>query len=417
MKSWKKTVLASATLGAAVLTLAACGSSDKSSDTASDSGSAKDVTIKVWVSTDQKKGYEDLVKSFEKEHSNVTVDMVEMSDDKAQENVKKDPSVAADVFTLPHDQIGQLVESKVLQEVPEAQAKSIESDNIANAVAAAKYKGKLYAFPRAIETKVLYYNKSKVSDSDAKKYETLATADHKFGANLEAVNGYDWAPLFYSVGDTLYGKDGSTVDGTDWNNEAGVNVMKWIAAQKTNPGFMNVTDDTMSKFKSGEITSFESGPWDLAAAQEAIGEDNLGVAVYPTINIGGEDVQQQAFMGVKVVAVNQAPADGDEDRIVAAYQFAEYITGEAAQESVYKSLNLIPSNAKAQEKAKDSDITKAVLAMSEKGFSTPMPNLPEMSNFWTAAGALLSGPYKGEFPESEYQAKLDQAVKDFAGSN
>ncbi len=42
---------------------------------------------------------------------------------------------------------------------------------------------------------------------------------------------------------------------------------------------------------------------------KAVGKDNLGIAVYPTVvNIGGQDVQQKAFMGVKFYAVNQTPS-------------------------------------------------------------------------------------------------------------
>ena len=88
--------------------------------------------------------------------------MVESNDSKAQENVKKDPQKAADVFSLPHDQLGQLVESGVIQEVPEDYAKEIATNDTDQAVAGAKYNGKTYAFPFGIESQVLFYNKSKL---------------------------------------------------------------------------------------------------------------------------------------------------------------------------------------------------------------------------------------------------------------
>ena len=49
----------------------------------------------------------------------------------------------------------------------------------------------------------------------------------------------------------------------------------------------------MSKFGDGSVASFESGPWDYEAAQKAIGKENLGVAIYPKVTIGGETVQQK----------------------------------------------------------------------------------------------------------------------------
>ena len=89
-------------------------------------------------------------------------------------------------------------------------------------------------------------------------------------------------------------KNGETVDGTNWGNDAGVSVLQWIADQKSNKGFVNLTaENAMSKFGDGSVASLESGPWDLKAAQDAVGKDNLGIAVYPKISIGGNEVQQK----------------------------------------------------------------------------------------------------------------------------
>lgn len=140
--TWKKMVLAGAGLTLAGSALVAC--SNNSSTKSSSASDSK--TIKLWVPTGAKKSYTAIVKDFEKE-SGYTVKMVESNDSKAQENVKKDPQKAADVFSLPHDQLGQLVESGVIQEVPEDYAKEIATNDTDQAVAGAKYNGKTYAFP------------------------------------------------------------------------------------------------------------------------------------------------------------------------------------------------------------------------------------------------------------------------------
>src|SRR5574340_1526419 len=95
MKHLKRTLLVSATLGAAILTLAACGSDKKSDTTSKDSGKT---TVKLWVTTDSKKFYNTVLTDFKKENPTVSVNVIETEDSKAQENVKKDPSKAADVF-------------------------------------------------------------------------------------------------------------------------------------------------------------------------------------------------------------------------------------------------------------------------------------------------------------------------------
>lgn len=285
MKTWQKLAIGSASLVLASSLLVACSSKDSSSSTSSSK------TIKLWVPTGAKESYAAIVKKFEAD-SDYDVKVIESEDPKAQEKIKKDPSTAADVFSLPHDQLGQLVESGTIQEIPEQYTKEITDTVTEQALAGAQYKGKTYAFPFGIESQVLYYNKSKLSAEDVKSYETI-TSKATFGAKFKQMNAYATAPLFLSVGDTLFGENGEDAKGTNWGNEAGVSVLKWIADQKNNKGFVNLDDNNvMSKFGDGSVASFESGPWDFSAAQKAVGKDNLGVAVYPKINIGGNDVQQ-----------------------------------------------------------------------------------------------------------------------------
>lgn len=411
----KKYILSGVMLGTAVLTLAACGSGSDAKKT-SESSDKTDVTL--WVTTDSKKFYTKVLKDFEKDNPDINVKVVETEDAKAQENVKKDPSSAADVFALPHDQLGQLVDSGVIQEIPEKYADEIKAEQSETALAGATYKDKVYAFPYGIESQVLYYNKKMLNEDQVKSYETI-TKEAKFGANLKVVDAYKIGPLFMSVGDKLFGDNGEDVQGTDWNNPAGVSVLQWIADQKDNSGFVNVGDDYISQFENEKIAAFESGPWDKEKAVEAVGKDNLGIAVYPKITIGGNEVQQKAFLGVKLYAVNQAPADGDSKKIAADYKLAAFLSNEATQEAQFKdeTRNIVPSNTTIQKAdyVMDDELAKAVVTMSGSEYSVVMPKIPEMTNFWTASAAVLSDTYNGKIKPDQYQAKLDQLVKDISG--
>ncbi|MEY8699723.1 extracellular solute-binding protein [Streptococcus ferus] len=415
MKTWQKLAIGSASLVLASSLLVACSSSKDSSSSTSSSK-----TIKLWVPTGAKESYAAIVKKFEAD-SDYDVKVIESEDPKAQEKIKKDPSTAADVFSLPHDQLGQLVESGTIQEIPEQYTKEITDTVTEQALAGAQYKGKTYAFPFGIESQVLYYNKSKLSAEDVKSYETI-TSKATFGAKFKQMNAYATAPLFLSVGDTLFGENGEDAKGTNWGNEAGVSVLKWIADQKNNKGFVNLDDNNvMSKFGDGSVASFESGPWDFSAAQKAVGKDNLGVAVYPKINIGGNDVQQKAFLGVKLYAVNQAPAKGDTKRIAASYKLASYLTNKESQENQFKyeGRNIIPSNKEVQasEAVQSNDLAKAVITMgSSSDYTTVMPKLSQMATFWTESAAILSDTYNGKIKESDYLAKLQQFDKDLAAA-
>ncbi|NVN78499.1 extracellular solute-binding protein [Enterococcus avium] len=411
----KKYLLSGVMLGATALTLAACGSGSGEKKA---SGSSDKTDVTLWITTDSKKFYTKVLEDFEKDNPDIHVKVVETEDAKAQENVKKDPSSAADVFALPHDQLGQLVDSGVIQEIPEKYVDEIKADQSETALAGATYKDKVYAFPYGIESQVLYYNKKMLNENQVSSYENI-TKDATFGANLKAVDAYKIGPLFMSVGDKLFGDTGEDVKGTDWNNPAGVSVLQWIADQKDNSGFVNVGDDYISQFENEKIAAFESGPWDKEKAIEAVGEDNLGIAVYPKMTIGGNEVQQKAFLGVKLYAVNQAPADGDSKKIAADYKLASYLSSEAVQEAQFKdeTRNIIPSNTTIQEAdyVTNDELANAVVTMSGSDYSVVMPKIPEMTNFWTASAAVLSDTYNGKIKPDQYQAKLDQLVKDISG--
>lgn len=411
----KKYLLSGVMLGATALTLAACGSGSGEKKA---SGSSDKTDVTLWITTDSKKFYTKVLEDFEKDNPDIHVKVVETEDAKAQENVKKDPSSAADVFALPHDQLGQLVDSGVIQEIPEKYVDEIKADQSETALAGATYKDKVYAFPYGIESQVLYYNKKMLNEDQVSSYENI-TKEATFGANLKAVDAYKIGPLFMSVGDKLFGDTGEDVKGTDWNNPAGVSVLQWIADQKDNSGFVNVGDDYISQFENEKIAAFESGPWDKEKAIEAVGEDNLGIAVYPKITIGGNEVQQKAFLGVKLYAVNQAPANGDSKKIAADYKLASYLSSEAVQEAQFKdeTRNIIPSNTTIQEAdyVTNDELANAVVTMSGSEYSVVMPKIPEMTNFWTASAAVLSDTYNGKIKPDQYQAKLDQLVKDISG--
>lgn len=411
MKSWKKVLVSTAVLSlAAGAALVANAPKAEAADT---------TTIKLWVPTGAKKSYQDTVKQFEKENKGIKVKIIESNDSKAQENVKKDPSKAADVFSLPHDQLGQLVESGVIQEIPEQYAEAIEKNDTEQSLLGAQYKGKTYAFPFGVESQVLFYNKTKLSEEDVKSYETI-TSKATFGATFKQMNAYATGPLFMSVGDTLFGESGEDPKGTNWGNEAGVSVLKWIAAQKDNSGFVNLdANNVMSKFGDGSVAAIESGPWDYDAAVKAVGAENLGVAVYPKVTIGDKEVQQKAFLGVKLYAVNQAPAGTDTKRIAASYKLAAALTSAESQKNQFETRNIVPSNKEVQE---SSDVQNNILAQavtqmaSSSDYTVVMPKLSQMSTFWTESAAILSDTYNGKIKESNYLDKLKQFDEDIANT-
>jgi arabinogalactan oligomer/maltooligosaccharide transport system substrate-binding protein len=404
MKTWKKSLIGAFALAAAGLTLAGCGSSgEKTTDSAQSGKPSGDV--KLWVDTNMVPLYKDIVKDFNEKYPDVKVTIKADSSADAKSHVSKDPAAAADVFMFPHDQLGQLVEQKLVYENKKF-ADDVKDNNVDSAVEGATYKGKLYGYPYGVESQILYYNKSKLTADDVKTWDGI-TSKGKIGTNFaEAGANYIFGTLFMSNGDVLYGENGEDLKGTNFNNDKGVEVMKWIAAQGKNSGVVQANASALSNLQAGKTDAFLSGPWSKNDAMKALG-DNFAVAPYPTIDFGSGAKQFKAFLGVKLFGVNAATKNP-----LAAMTLADFITQESAQLKSFKDQGTVPANKKAQESSevKDDAVASAVMAMSDKEHSVVMPKLPQMTAFWPPMDALINDDFKGKIPEDQMKAKLDTFV-------
>lgn len=367
--------------------------------------------MKLWVDTSTKPTYVQAVKDFEKANPSIKVTIKYTSSTDALKNLQKDPSAAADVFMFPHDQIGSLASQGLIYQNTKY-AKSLKSTQISNAMKGATYKGKVYGYPYGIESQVLYYNKTQLGNDDIKSWTSL-TSKGKVGTNLASAGAnYIFSPLFYTAGDTLYGANGEKAKGTNIDNKKGVSVLKWMKAQKDNPGVVQASTNTLSLLQSGKISATLSGPWSYNDYKKALG-DNLGIAPYPTVDLGSGEKQMQAFLGVKLFGVKQ-----DTKQPLAAMKLAKYLSSDKVQELGFKNSHYIPSSKKVQasQDIQNDALAKAVVDMSKKGYSTPMPKSPAMANFWTSADALFNDTYKGKISDSQMLPKLTTLVKNASKS-
>lgn len=368
------------------------------------SASANDKVVKLWVDN---KAYKPIVKQFTKD-TGIKVDFKIGQSADAQADLKKDPSAAADVFMFPHDQLGQMVQAGLIYQNTKYE-KTIEKNQTESAVAGAKYKGKMYGYPYGVETQVLYYNKEKLSANDIKSWDSL-TSKGKLTTNLadDGAN-YKYVPLFMSNGDYLYGKNGESVKGTNFNNDKGVQVLKWIASQKKNKGVIQSTDAaSLNKMTDGKADAYLSGPWDKVALQKELG-DKLGVAKYPTVNFGDGDKQMKAFLGVKLFGVNAQTKNA-----LNSMKLANYLSSDKVQQQIFDKLGYVPSSkaVQANDQVQKDDVAAAVIEMAKPENSVVMPKLPQMVTFWGPSDALINDAYKGKIKsDTDMQSKLDKLVK------
>ncbi|MDR3191395.1 MAG: extracellular solute-binding protein [Lactobacillaceae bacterium] len=367
--------------------------------------------LKLWVDTDTKPTYTAAIANFEKANPKIKVTIKYTNSTDALKNLQKDPAAAADVFMFPHDQIGSLAAQGLLYQNTKY-AKTLKKSQIASAMKGASYKGKTYGYPYGIETQVLYYNKTQLTTNDIKSWTSITTKG-KMGSNLGAAGAnYIYGPLFYTAGDTLYGKNGEKAKGTNIDNKKGVSVLKWIKAQKNNAGFVQTSADTLNLLQSGKISATLSGPWSYNDYSKALG-DKLGIAPYPTVDLGKGEKQMQAFSGIKLFGVKQ-----DTKYPLAAMKLANYLTSDAVQKLGFENSHYIPTSKAVQKSTEiqNDALAKAVVEMSQTGYSTPMPKSPAMANFWASADAIFNDTYKGKISDKQMLPKLTKMVKQAAKS-
>ena len=362
--------------------------------------------LKLWVGLNQGEFYRDLVKEFEEEND-VTVEVVEVEN--PNEDLLKDTETAADVLKVPHDQLGKLVDAGTVYE-NEKYGDVVMSENCDLAQKGAMYDGKVYGYPVSAECMFLYYDKSVFSEEDVKTMDGL-TSKGKVGLNL-AEEGADYrlTPWFIANGSYLYGESGEDVTGSTLNNEQGLNVLKWVANAKNNENIVPVNTEEISALQEGKINALFSGVWNAQNVEDILGE-NMGTAVYPSVDFGNGEVNLKAFTGVSIFVVNVASKNPSQ-----AMDLARFITTEEAQIEACEALNTVPSNTNARNELENGDnqIAKTVIESTTDEHSVLMPNIPEMKNFWPHMNALLVDAYNGNIPEADMQGKLDKLVEDIS---
>ncbi|MGN1407742.1 extracellular solute-binding protein [Lactobacillus sp.] len=401
MSFFKKAALGSAAVLAA-LSLSACSNSSNSS---SSSSSDKKASLTLWVDTEQVSYYKSIVKDFHKKHPNITVKVTQSPNGSAnaKTDVGKDASKAADVFEVPNDQLGQMANAGYINPLSPSDTSNIKKNYVSQAVKGVTWKGKIYAYPYAQQADTIYYNKSKLSASDVKDWDTLTK---KGVLATDFTNAYTIWPVFFSAGTTLYGENGEDLKGSTFNSQKGVNALTWIAKQKSNKNVMQ-TSNALNQLKKGNAAAIMDGPWNAANIKKILGK-NFAVAKYPTVTVGGKKVQLEAFLGIEGFAVNSHTSNAK-----ASSELAAYITNKKSQLIAHDKAGQIPvlKSAVASSDVKSDPVAVSVIEMAKSGNSVLQPKLPQMATFWDGAAPLVSGAYDGKIKPSQYKAQLAKFAK------
>ena len=392
----KKKVLAAMLVAAMTATMfAGCGSKDEgttgtqAANNGSTSESAEPVDVKLTVmgpSEDQDDAQGAWLKTeceaFNEEHPewNITFDYVTCSESDAKDTVLQDPASAADVFMFANDQIAQLVDAGALTKLGGDVAEYVKSSNPEAMAATVTYNGDIYGVPYTPNTWFMYYDKRVFSEDDVKSLDTML---EKGKVSFPFDNGWYLASFYAANGCTIFGDGTDASKGYDFGGDNAVAVTKYIVDLFNNKNFVMDNNEGslgLAGLKDGSVNAYFNGNWNYDAVVKNLGEENVGVAALPTINVDGKDCQLKAFLGSKAIGVNPNCKNQE-----VAVKLAAYLGSEDAQLKHFELRKQAPVNttlASNEEVAKDA--VASTLANVAANCSIAQPIIP-MQAYWDAA--------------------------------
>lgn len=392
----KKKVLAAMLVAAMTATMfAGCGSKDEgttgtqAANNGSTSESAEPVDVKLTVmgpSEDQDDAQGAWLKTeceaFNEEHPewNITFDYVTCSESDAKDTVLQDPASAADVYMFANDQIADLVDAGALTKLGGDAAEYVKSSNPEAMAATVTYNGDIYGVPYTPNTWFMYYDKRVFSEDDVKSLDTML---EKGKVSFPFDNGWYLASFYAANGCTIFGDGTDASKGYDFGGDNAVAVTKYIVDLFNNKNFVMDNNEGslgLAGLKDGSVNAYFNGNWNYDAVVKNLGEENVGVAALPTINVDGKDCQLKAFLGSKAIGVNPNCKNQE-----VAVKLAAYLGSEDAQLKHFELRKQAPVNtnlASNEEVAKDA--VASALANVAANCSIAQPIIP-MQAYWDAA--------------------------------
>lgn len=383
--------------------------STESDGAASTTTETKDVTLQVmgpsedlddaagaWLKTE--------CEAFNEAHPewNITFDYLTCSESDAKDTVLQDPAAAADVYLFANDQLTALIDGNAIAKLGGTTADYVKSSNSEAMAATVIYNDDVYGVPYTSNTWFMYYDKRVFSEDDVKSLDTML---EKGKVSFPLNNGWYNIAFYTANGCTFYGDGTDEAAGIDLGGDKATAVTEYIVNMVANPNF--VADDStgsigLAGLKDGSVNAYFNGNWNYDAVVEALGEENVGVATLPTINIDGTDCQMKAFLGSKAIGVN--PNCEDQEVAVA---LAAFLGSEESQLAHFELRGQAPVNTNlASNETIATDPVAAAMAEVAANASVCQP-LFGMDNFWTAAEAFGNA----FIPGAEDQITLDNAAE------
>lgn len=406
-------------------------------------GGGGDKIIRVWVGEESVEFYQKICNEYVAAHEDFgyTVEVRGMDTGAVAGTISNDPTAAADIYTVAHDNIGKLASTQcakpigdqslidqVLADNPESFRKVIYST-----LNGTQY---LYGVPYISQALFLYYNKALVTEEQAKSFEGLREAARAAGTKAVTVTGDDGFNMSFALLATKVSDHGTTVKiyegaesvsggskGTsNCQGDDTIAIMRWLqdyAADEN--GFKWASPDgwdaDLDKSNKG-VLAVIGGAWHYNTAKAALGETNLGITLIPTFTLteksveglsgvsAGEVYRGGTFADCKCFMIN---ANSDKDKYVKEQELIKFMSSKESQNRSYVECLNVPAYAGASSyieqcynegKVTESQYNLAAMQVSMAEWGIPQPFV---------TGTLNSYYYSKNAP-SVFRAIIDKTA-------
>ncbi len=369
----------------------------------------QDVALKVWAPEEEQEILVQMCDAFAENHPeyNITFEYGIMGVDDSITELKKDASVAADVFLYPTGGIAELVEAGLIYPIT-VNVDEITATQSPAGIKSCTMEDTLYGIPVTPNSWFMYYNSSMYTEDEVKSLETMLAKDlgkdvYNFSCDVD--NSWYMSAFFYAAGGTLFGADGTDATNCSWNDATGLKVGEYLVDLINNPKYIEDADGLAGSLMSeGKLGALCSGTWSAETLKAALG-DNYAATKLPTIKVGETDYQLSNFADFKAFGVNsntQYPKP--------AMELAAWLGGEECQLIRFETNNTPPTVTALIDNPTVA-ASKEVAALSlQTQFSTPNPTTSKLNDYWTPAAAFGAGVVNGDITKDNLQAGLDSMV-------
>ena len=384
-------------------------------------GEKEPVTLKVWLDDDA--WAEAIVPAIEEALPHITIEYEKVGavDARAKLELDGPAGLGADIFLQPHDGMSPAIESQILLPIGDELETMVSDKFLEGSVETVTSADAMYGVPLTTESLAFFYNKTLLEDNGLELATTFEEvieqagtfndpANNKFVFRFQPANAYDAHYLMTAAGYELFGPDGADAAAVNFTTPefvAGLENLKSLKEILPVPS-ADLNGDTVNvEFEKGTVPYIITGPWSIAAVKAGAEENGFefGVTKIPTLN----GVQPETFSGNIIACISAYTKEAD-----AAREVVEFLASPEGLQVTYDITGKIPA-------LKDNSVITGVLEdpyvagiLEQAAFSSSMPLIPEMSNYWVPAATAFGSVWDGLATPQE---AADKAMDDYEAAS